>query len=290
VCFGWYEFSSFYGSWRKLIFRVLGSKQDLPLFTRIQIYHHISTCKSASIDQLSTAAMTLYAAGAIAGRLARARARTAWANTRAKAQIKGGAVAYERMVLEELSVDEAVDRISQVVADKEMDCRSPLRLLGTVLVKERVRAHLGLLFIESIGKDADDSEHDAGKAKKEDTDRRNTIEAAKELGGHVGELGRTLERVWKLGRNSLVEVRDAHDEPGVDGEIQALITALVLLRRVFPATSSSGSVLQKNQSDAAMLRRALGSRVFEEWGGLEDARDHAVDMVVGLERKSVGLD
>jgi hypothetical protein len=242
--------------------------------------------------------MALYGAGGVAGQLAKTKARAAWTNARAKAQVKGGAVAYERMVLEELSIDEAADRISHVVADKEMDRHSPLQLLGTALVKERVKKHLGLLFIGSIGNDAEDSENDTDKAKKEDTDRRNTIEAARELGGRVGELGRTLERVWKLGRNSLVEVRDTcDDEPGVDGEIQALLTALVLSRRVQDMSSTpktgasvmfSGS-MQKDRCDATILRRVLGSRVFEEWDRLEDARDRAVDMVVELERKSVGL-
>jgi len=242
--------------------------------------------------------LALYGAGGVTGQLAKAKARSTWANARAKAHVKGGAVSYQRMVLQELSIDEAVDRIAFMVAahgdgDKGTDRPSPLHLLGTAIVKERVKKHLGLLFIGSIG--TEDNEIDIDSVEKEE--RRETIEAAKELGGRVGELGRTLERVWKLGRNSLVDVQDVQDDvPGVDGEIHALLTALVLFQEVFaaplkigvPATLSNG--VQKDQRGAAILRRALGNRVFEEWNGLEDARDRAVDMVVELERKSAGLD
>ena len=238
--------------------------------------------------------MSLYGAGGIAGQFAKAKARAAWANARAKTQVKDGVDMYKRMVLQELSIDEAVDRIALVAADKEMDHHSPLQLLGTALVKERVKKHLGILFIENFGTDVEDFDND--KVEKEDTDRQHTVEAAKELGGRVGELGRTLERVWKLGRNCMIEVRDAYDdEPGVDSEIQALLTALVLSRRVTSTSSAlktgvSNTFSRSLQKDQAILRRVLGSRVFEEWDRLEDARDWAVDLVVELERKSVGLD
>jgi hypothetical protein len=202
------------------------------------------------------------------------------------------------MVLQKLSIHEAIDRIAFIVAadgdgDTGTDRPSPLHLLGTAIVKERVKKHLVSLFIGSIG--TEDREIDIDRVEKEE--RQETIEAAKELGGRVGELGRTLERVWKLGRNSLVDVQDVQDDvPGVDGEIHALLTALVLFQEVFTAPLKTGvpamlsDAVQKDQRGAAILRRALGNRVFEEWDCLEDARDRAVDMVVELERKSAGLD
>jgi hypothetical protein len=243
----------------------------------MQIYHHLSTWNSVGVEHISTAALALYGAGGVAGRLAKAKARSAWANARTKARVKGGAAIYEKMVLEELSIDEAVDRIAYVVAadghgDEGTEHPSPLHLLGTAIVKERVKKHLGLLFIESTAKD---TETDVDVA-----ERQETLEAARELGGRVGELGRTLERVWKLGQNSLVDVQDVEDDvPGVDGEIRALLNALVLFQEVFLNCDAGGAIV---------LRRALGNRVFEEWDGLEDARDRAVDMVVELERKSAG--
>lgn len=242
---------------------------------------------------MSTAAMALYGAGGIAGRLAKTKARTAWTRARAKAQIQGGAVVYERMVLEELNVDEAVNRLTHV-AEKDTD-RSAIQLLAIALVKERVRRHLGLLFMGIIRKDAED---DTDMTENENADRRNTIEAAKELGGYVGELGRTFEKVWKLGRNSLVEVRDVRsDESGIDGDIQALLTALVLLQQVFSSpfapkievSAKPSDSMPKDRCDVTTLRKVLGSRVFEEWAELEDAKDQAVDMVVELERRSMGL-
>jgi hypothetical protein len=205
------------------------------------------------------------------------------------------------MVLEGMSVDEAFVRLSKD-ATAEGISQSPTQILASTLVKERVRKHLGLLFVESVrtseeeDRDADDKE----KLELDILERRKTIEAAKELGGFIGDLGRTLERVWKLGVNCQVNVEDAKvDESGVNGEIKALLAAVVLYRRLFPSSMGNGASAllspppspgREDTSEVGMLRRALGSRAFEEWNVLEDARDRAVDMVVELERRSVGLD
>ena len=112
---------------------------------------------------------------------------------------------------------------------------------------------------------------------------RQTLDAARELGGQVEELGRVLEKVWKtpgaaldhdLNLDKDVDVSQAQDS--VDTQINALLSALVLYRHVFPdplqlagcssallspppsPTLRSGS---KSTGMVHALRQALGSRV-----------------------------
>lgn len=249
--------------------------------------------------------MVLYGAEGMAGGIARAKARSVWAAAAAKASLKGGATVHEKMVLEEMSIDKAVEHLTETFILAEGKSQSPMQILASTLLNDRVKKHLALLFVGSVraGSD-DDKDKDKDAEEKDKTDKeiveiRRTIEAAKELGGHAGELGRTLERVWKLGVNCQTVVEDIRgDESGVDGELKALLAAVVLYRRLFASMTNGSSALlspppspgRKDASEAGILRRVLGSRVFEEWDGLEDARDRAVDMVVELERRSVGLE
>lgn len=274
-----------------------GSKQDVPLLTRVQAYHRISTWSGAGLQDITTAAMALYGAGGPLGGVARIKARAVWAATRARALAQPGTSVYERMVLEGVSVDEAIARLGEEPTEIPVT-RPPMQVLGNALVKERVRKHLGLLFVGSV-QGGDEGEKERETAAQELGEREETVEAAKELGGHVGELGRKLERAWKLSADCELEKEGGQEEEqgGIDGDIAALLTALVLYRRVFSSIGNGASALlspppspgRKDTSDAGMLRRALGSRVFEEVSALEDARDRAVDMVVELERRSVGL-
>ncbi|GLB39084.1 putative helix loop helix domain containing protein [Lyophyllum shimeji] len=286
---------------------VLSASNEISLFSRLQIYHQISSWPGAGVQELTTAALALYGAGSVRifGGLARAKARTVWdtAKSRSRAQALPGPSTYERMVLEEMTVDEAVVRLQgRSVQDESTGeaekARTPVQLLAAALVRERIRAHLGVLFAASVNSRAGDEggELDKEALEREDVERQRTIEAAKELGGHVGELGRRLERVWKVPGDCLRNDLDVGSEEG-EGDLEALLAALVLYRRVFASPGNGASALmspppspgRKDTSDAGMLRRALGSRLFEESAALEDARDRAVDMVVALERKNVGL-
>lgn len=267
----------------------------MTLYTRIQIYQHISSYSGVSTQDLSTAALVLYGAPSALGGITRIKARSIWK----AATAKGGATSYEKMVLEGMSVDEAFERLGKEIT--QQDIKPPIQILAGALVKERVRKHLGLLFVGSVRTSAEEERDadDKDQSEQDVLERRTIIEAARELGGPVGELGRTLERVWKLGADCQVDVEDAKDEEsGVNGEIKALLAALVLYRRLFPSVGNGASALlspppspgREDTSEVGMLRRALGSRAFEESNALEDARDRAVDMVVELERRSVGLD
>ncbi|RDB30417.1 hypothetical protein Hypma_007232 [Hypsizygus marmoreus] len=273
-----------------------GTKQDVPLSTRFQIYHQISSWSGAGVSEMATAAMTLYGTGGILAGLARIKARAVWAATKAKVHARAPGTSinvYERMVLDGVSLDAAIERFGDAVEEKGS---SPIQVLASALVKERVRKHLGLLFIGSVCGSVDD-EAVREVTEQEIVERQQTITAAKELGGHVGDLGRKLERAWKATADCYDDIREG-EEAGINGEIMSLFTALVLYRRVFSSIGNGASALlspppspgREDTSDAGVLRRALGSRAFEEWEALEDARDRAVDMVVELERRSVGLD
>ena len=152
---------------------------------------------------------------------------------------------------------------------------------------------------------------------------RRTIDAARELGGQVKELGRVPEKVWKTPSAALDHINVDKDldhfeaQDSVDTQINALLSALGLYHRVF----SSSDPLQLARCSSALLspppsptlksgskgtrmvhvlRQALGSRVFEdgdgeegaegeeEGGRLEDARDRVVDLIVEMERSSRG--
>jgi len=176
---------------------------------------------------------------------------------------------------------------------------------------------MGRLFVQVVANAAEramvNDEED-----REEKARRMTVDAARELGGSVEQLGKAFERVWKT---TSVEDDDLSyfvglEESTVDHEIKALFTALVLYRRAFatdlhPECGPSSTLLSPPPSPTLKrsvkyvqmlfeLRKALGNRVFEddtdvegEGGedgdsrvlGLEDARDRAVDMIVDVERR-----
>jgi len=215
----------------------------------------------------------------------------------------------ERLVLQSVDLADAASRLgsaSPKVRSDGVRSYTPLQVLGCLVVKERVKEHLASLFVEAVG---------AQEVVKEDAEWRKTIDAARELGGHIEELGKMLERVWKSTDASSIDDSElaldaaADFEADVDGEVKALLAALVLYRRLFgdaetECLSSSTSTLlspppsptptaKRSKKHARMLlslRKALGNRVFEdaEEEGLEDARDRVVDLIVDAERRERG--
>ena len=223
-----------------------------------------------------------------------------------------------------MDVTEAVERLSEASEEEKKGdggrAYKPIEVLGCLLVKQRVKQHLGELFVDSVygsNSEKDDKE----SAKRKEDEMRRTIDAARELGGQIEELGRILEKVWKTPTAALdhinldedVDLSEAQDS--VDTQINALLCALVLYRRVFSdplqlAGCSSAllspppsPMLKSGSKGTGMvhaLRQALGSRVFEdgdeeegaegeeEGGRLEDARDRVVDLIVEMERSSRG--
>ena len=214
----------------------------------------------------------------------------------------------EKLVFKSLSVDEALDRLALVSASRDgwnEDGRTytPLEVLGCLIVRERVKKHMGRLFVQVVA--ANSTERAAmvnDEDREEEAARRMTVDAARELGGSVEQLGKAFERVWK----TTISVED--DEllcfvgPAVDqdDEIKALFTALVLYRRAFgtgtldlrqPCDDPSSTLLSPPPSPTMRgsakyaqmlleLRKALGNRVFEDDDDTDtdDVEDEAEDV------------
>lgn len=326
------------------------------------MYTALLASPSRSIPQLTSAALFLHSKGGILfNTLVRAKARSLWNTAKAHSEMslppsarRGGPVSvklYERLVLESWSVEEAAKHIpisSSNEESEEQQAATPIEALAGVLVKKRVKRHLGWLFVDAVGvsesedKDGQEKAEDKveSERKAEELEIRRTVEAARELGGDVEELGRVLERVWKQPASlflddlsdAFLDSDDSEAEDSEDGEVEvldkeikALLTGLVLYRQVFgvekkgaaavtsalispppsPAStirpgvrSSATGSQQKERNVLLELRRALGSRVFEddaeresevegecECSLLEDARDRVVDLVVDMERR-----
>lgn len=211
----------------------------------------------------------------------------------------------EQLVMTSMDVREACGHIASAAKKANQlsngeRAYTPLEVLGCVVVKERVKAHLGKLFVESVVE-----ESVVADEKKEEQERRKTIEAARELGGSTEDLGRLFERAWKTDSVELedVELALANSSDGgiVDEAIRSLFTALVLYMRIFgedasssetecPSSMSSSTVTfstllsppptprtvpaqmlvqsnvkgKKQRKMLLDLRKVLGSRVFED--------------------------
>jgi hypothetical protein len=222
--------------------------------------------------------------------LSGSRAKKLWTRARASEGVRK----WEKAVLEGMNVDEAAARLVALESngtEEANDVPPPIAVLAEMMLGERMRKHAAVLFLRAVSPDLEEE-----SAEREDKDRETTIEAAESLGGDVAELAESLEGAWKCAVEDLVPANDADAE--VKPGIKALLTALVLYRRVFPhRTSSSGAagVLSPPPSPSSgeakarlALRTVLGAAVFEckgtdgagwEWGVLEDARDRVVDML-----------
>jgi hypothetical protein len=108
---------------------------------------------------------------------------------------------------------------------------TPVEVLGVVVGKARVKKHLATLFAG-----ADNDAAVGVNEEEEDVQRSRTVEATRELGRQVVELGRTFERVWRSasGVDGVLSFDPEEAAVGVDGEIRALLVALSLYRQLFP--------------------------------------------------------
>ena len=111
--------------------------------------------------------------------------------------------------------------------------RTPLQVLGCLIVRERVKKHMGRLFVQVVANAAERAVVNGDEGREEEA-RRITVDAAREFGGSVEQLGEAFERVWKT---TSAEDDDLSYFVGLDSamdhEIKALFTALVLYRRAF---------------------------------------------------------
>ena len=294
-------------------------------YERVQVYRSISTKRNNSISDLANLSIVLHGTTGLFAGLAAMKARSVWATAKTqseKASPNNPTRVSEQIVLETLTVENAAGYLAKATLTDRSDgerAYAPIEVLGCLVVKERVKAHLASLFVQSVA--------DEAEAQTQDQEWRRTIDAARELGGHVEQLGKTLERAWKadpaaIEDDDLALGVDAGDERSMsaDTDIRALLTAVVLYRRLFaeahdgalssstllspPPTPTAKTTIKRGQMLQA-LRTVLGSRVFEDEDivgaravrdadadedaveelGLEDARDRVVDMIFDSERR-----
>lgn len=259
------------------------------------MYSSLLTSPSRSIPQTTSAALFLQSKGGILfNTLARAKARSLWNTAKAHSEMslppsarRGGPVSvklYERLVLENWSAEEAAKHLPLFSLEEEDEIVTPIAALAGVLIKKRVKRHLGWLFVDAVGvenKEGQEKVEDRveSERKSEELEMRRTVEAARELGGEVEELGRILERVWKQPANlflddlsdAFLDNEDSEVEDGEEGEVEtldkeikALLTGLVLYRQIFGvekkgAAAVTSALISPPPSPASTIRPGVRS-------------------------------
>lgn len=256
-------------------FFCVGKARSLSYFKQFQIYRAISDRRvNASVGNLVSAAIALNnAGGALFGRLARMKARKFWEEGRQKVQgsktnssrkigIK------EEMVFESMDLDGACERLGgmRLVVDETDEEREYdlLEMLACGIVNERVKEHLGWMFVDFVSaredEDGDEMEEEEERGKLEEEERRRkTVDASRELGGSVEELGRLFERMWKIGVGG-VDLEDIESvfsdmcsPGGLDEETRSLFVALVLYARLFGDGATETSEETETERSSSLL-------------------------------------
>ncbi|KAJ7442548.1 hypothetical protein B0H11DRAFT_2292054 [Mycena galericulata] len=157
-----------------------------------------------------------------------------------------------------LGVDEAAARLPTSPADKGV-----LSVLEEGVARERLRTVSARAFSETV--------FASEKTEANTEERERALNSARALGGRVRLLATRVGRV--LGGGELDADTDVDDE-GVEGDVEKLLSAIVLYRRVFGADSAQ-------PQDAQALRCTLGSSEVFEDVLVEEARDRVVDLLTG---------
>ncbi|KAH8116085.1 hypothetical protein DFH11DRAFT_1742472 [Phellopilus nigrolimitatus] len=304
------------------------------VLTRIQTYLYafkFFSVFSASAADISTLALIIQS-------LWRAKSTSLWALALSRAQGKGSlsphiSRTFETFVLENLTVDEAAQKIAKLdlktfvphhtpssLSDSfsessEGDYRastSPLAVLASQLIRDNIREQAELVFLQTVSGEMD-REPAASDPDSADREMRRIVAAGRSLDMHTADLVDLFEQVCNptpyfapvaASETALDDETTGEDE---DGELRALLHAVVLYRRIFPSTllniaaegdgcRSSGIAIssisisltmpspppspsRKNAALHLSLRRCLDSAAFDSGDALEDARDRVVDML-----------
>jgi hypothetical protein len=251
---------------------VTGERGSFSHFERFLIYRAISARVNLPTDSLVSAAIALNSASGFFAGLARLKARRIWddAGRRSRVQVDNH-TAISRKVTEELvfgatDLDRACERLAgrSTEADVMSDGGrpySPIEVLACGVVKERLRSHLGKMFV-GRREDKDEVEEEE-ESEVEEEKRRRTVDASRELGGKVEEMGRLFERIWKLGvgvggvgmRDVEGVFLDGNSGAGeLDEEIRALFVALVLYDRLFGEAASESEFSEASDTETETER------------------------------------
>lgn len=223
------------------------------------------------MGSLVIVAIALKSATGVIGRLAHVKARKIWDDARKRVQLRGGNkdAGYkkitEELVFRSMDLDGACERLTGQVLKGDMnelsngeDLYSAIEVLACGVVKERLRSHLGTIFVDCIsGCDDEDGEEGEERKVSEVRRRRKTVECSRELGGKVEEMGRLFERMWKIGVGvggvDLMDIERVFSNVhrvGVDEEIRSLFIAIVLYCRLFcDGGSESGESCEESDTE-----------------------------------------
>ena len=247
---------------------------------------------------------------------------------------------FEKIVLSNLSVDEAAELLSKWRrwhdSERQGRCaacekRTPLGVLAAIMIRERLRKHAATMFVRTVlpqdaREEYEDCEGDEPEidTELEATERMETIDAGKSIGGRTAQLASILERIWDSGFCPQEEItarpagaqgavdddtqcEDEHDLASTDeAEVRCLLSATLLYRRIFPSSALScatavslilsppPSPSRKNLALHMSLRTALASPVFDFAderledaklsASLDQARDRVNDMLTAVDR------
>ncbi|KAJ7668988.1 hypothetical protein B0H17DRAFT_1142262 [Mycena rosella] len=168
-----------------------------------------------------------------------------------------------------LPLDEAARRVAGALrTDKGV-----LRTLQEGVAVERLRAVSSRAFV----RDVLGGEEDPDAADTATEERERALSLAHSLGGRVGALGGRVGRVLGGGAFDLASDSETEDDvEGASDDVEKLLRAIVLYRRVFGATADT-----LHPEDGPALRRTLGSSEVFEDALVEEARDRVVDLLTG---------
>jgi hypothetical protein len=182
-----------------------------------------------------------------------------------------------------LGVDEAARRVRTTASPSTSTPTSPqpvLRALQEGVAVERLRTVASRAFARAVLNTTSEGE-DNERATEE---REQALAAARALSGRVGALGARVGRVLGGGTlDALDMLNPPADDEGDDdaaADVEKLLCALVLYRRVFPSSTSVDAGVDV-AADKHALRRTLGSSEVFEDALVEEARDRVVDLLTG---------
>lgn len=162
---------------------------------------------------------------------------------------------FERLVLEDLSVEVAVSRIANSSSLDIFGTRSiselvqhsghgPLGLLARQIVRDQIRKHAEHAFLRTVLGDLQDDVIGKTEAQ-QDVEMRRIVAAGRSLDSSMAKLTELYQvacnTTWThLSQtnepiNSLEDFGTSNDR-SEDGDIRALLVATILYRRVFPST------------------------------------------------------
>ena len=245
----------------------VGRAGSLSHFEQLQVYRAISVRENTSVGSLVSVAIALNSATGVFGRLAHLKARKIWDDASVRSQgankTAGSKKLTEELVFRSMDLDGACDRLAVNVLNGETSeplngegLYSAISQLCCGVVKERLRSHLGKIFVNCISgrDDEDEREEDVDGKATEEKMRRQTVDASRELSGKVEEMGRLFERMWKIGVGGvdLMDVERVFSNvpgAGVDEEIRSLFIAIVLYSRLFCDTGTESESCEESDTE-----------------------------------------